>query len=76
MMKPLWAFQDYSSLYLVHKYVEGFTLEEVLKEHIFTEDEAKYVIIGLINIIERLHQQKFALTELSPKNILINKKTG
>jgi serine/threonine protein kinase len=48
----------------------------VLNNHTLSEDEAKYIILGLINIIEKSHQQKFALTELSPLNIIIDKKTG
>ena len=72
----MFAFQDYSSLYLVHSFSEYFTLEEVIMEHMFEQDEAKYVIMGLINIIERLHQRKYALCQLNPKNIVIDRKTG
>lgn len=61
-MQPLFAFQDYSSLYLVYEYIEGFKLSEVLREHVLSEDEAKYIVIGLVTVIEKLHQQKFAIT--------------
>lgn len=63
-------------MYIVYPFIDGFTLEEVLREHVLTEDEAEYIVLGLINIIERLHQQKFAITELSPQNIIIDRKTG
>lgn len=76
MIQPLFAFQDYSSLYLVNNFIDGFTLEEVLLYHTFTADEAKYIVMGLINIIERSHQQKFAITELCPNNIIFDRKTG
>ena len=62
MIQPLFAFQDYSSLYLVKSFIDGVTLEEVLNHHTLNEDEAKYIVLGLINIIEKSHQQKFAIT--------------
>lgn len=76
LIEPLYAFQDYSSLYLVTEFIDGFTLEEVLKYHVLSEEEAKYVIVGLVTMLEKIHQQKFILAELCPKNIIVDRKTG
>lgn len=34
----LYAFQDYQYLYMVFKYIDGFTLDTVFKYHKFSED--------------------------------------
>jgi hypothetical protein len=33
----LFVFQDYQYLYMIYEYVEGFTMDSVLKYHAFTE---------------------------------------
>lgn len=72
----LFAFQDYQYLYMVYDQIEGFTLDTVLKQHVFTEDETKYVVAVLIQVMEFFHEHKYSLTELSPEHLIVEKQTG
>ncbi len=45
------AFQDYQYLYMVFKKVDGFTLDTVFKHHMFTEEETKYVVAVMIQVM-------------------------
>ena len=47
----MFVFQDTYNLYMCLKHVEGFTLEDIMKVHVFTESETKFVICSLIKII-------------------------
>lgn len=47
----MFAFQDAQNLYMCMKYVEGHTLEDIMKFHVFTESETKFVVCSLIKII-------------------------
>ena len=78
IIKVYFAFQDYENLYLVSEALDSLSFEQILYSHDFTEDEeeAQYVITGLISIIEYVHSHNFAITELSPSNIHIDINTG
>ena len=51
----LFSFQDYQFLYMVYEHVEGFTLDSVLRHHVFNEEETKYVVAVLIQVMEFFH---------------------
>ena len=67
----LFAFQDYQFLYMVYAYVDGFTLDTVLRHHSFNEEETKYVVAVLIQVMEFFHDHKYALTELQPEHFIV-----
>jgi serine/threonine protein kinase len=52
------------------------SFEYLLQHHIFTENESRYVVAALLSIIDYVHRQGFAITELSPANIHIDIRTG
>jgi hypothetical protein len=61
---------------MVYEHVEGFTLDSVLKNHVFNEEETKYVVAVVVQILEYFHEQNVALTELAPDHFVVEKKTG
>ncbi len=67
MLKTYFAFQDYEYLYLVCEYFSAYSLMEVMKVHEFSENETKYIASALISVIEEIHGQGYAITQLSPK---------
>ena len=56
------------------KYVEGYTLEDIMKVHVFSESETKFVICSLIRIIEGLHSLGYSLVSLDPHTIIFDTK--
>lgn len=67
LLKTYFAFQDYEYLYLVSEYFSAYPLMEVMKVHEFSENETKYITSALISVIEEIHGQGYAITQLSPK---------
>jgi hypothetical protein len=40
---------------MVYEHVEGFTLDSVLRNHVFNEEETKYVVAVVVQILEYFH---------------------
>ncbi len=61
---------------MVYEHVEGFTLDTVLKNHVFNEEETKYVVAVVIQILEYFHEKNVALTELAPEHFVVERGSG
>jgi len=72
------SYEDDESVFLVLEMVEGGTLEEKLKHNPLglQMDQAKNIVLQLLRAVEHLHDRSLVHVDISPKNILIDEKTG
>lgn len=76
IIKVLHAFQDQEYLYLVTEPIDPLPFELLIHQHPFSEDQIRYIASALVSVLEDVHSQGYALTELSPSNILFDRTTG
>lgn len=57
--------------YVVMDYVDGEDLENVLKRHTFSEEEAKSIFIAILNGIDAIHKANLIHRDLKPANIYL-----
>jgi serine/threonine protein kinase len=76
IIKVYLAFQDQQFLYLVTEALDSVSFETLLEEHCFSEDETRYVVSTLLGILDYVHARGYALTQLSPKDICFDRRTG
>jgi serine/threonine protein kinase len=69
-----YAFQDLNFLYLAVELVPGGDLDYHLRKRKFKEEQAKFIIASIILGLEYLHNNNIIHRNLTPSNILIDKK--
>ena len=57
-------------LFIAMEYVEGNTLTEVLKQHVFTEDELLDILEGMASALQALNDAKIVHRDIKPSNIM------
>lgn len=62
--------------HIVSEYLEGITLEQKIREQyrnnqVFTHDEAKKIILPVLDGLEELHKNNFVHRDIKPSNIML-----
>ncbi len=64
-------FSENNQLYLVQEYIEGETLDQILrKQGVWTEQQVKELLISLLPVLQFIHQQNVIHRDLKPDNII------
>ena len=65
--------EDGDRLIIIEEYVQGRSLDDVLKERCLTEEEAKKIIVQICEILKPLHDHKPAIIhrDIKPSNIIM-----
>ena len=72
IIKFLQKFQDVDNIYYVFELVEGGDLYDyVLKKKRLTEDESRFVMRQLLDVVGYLHSQHILHRDLKPENIMV-----
>jgi serine/threonine protein kinase len=69
-------FEANSTAYMIMNYVEGITLEQYLRSKggRITFDQALEIMMPVLDALREVHEEGFMHRDISPDNILINKK--
>ncbi len=63
---------DRGLLFIAMEYVEGDTLQEILKKQIFREDELLDILEAMASALQALHDAKIVHRDIKPSNIMQN----
>ena len=66
--------EDDGKLIVIEKYIEGKSLEEILEERLFDEQEAAELIVQLCGILKPLHSHdpKIIHRDIKPSNLILD----
>jgi len=75
IVRVLDCFEENDTAYIVMEFIDGATLEELLKENgKFEPDEALRIIMPLIRAIDEVHKNGIFHRDIAPDNIILTKK--
>lgn len=67
-------FEEQETAFIVMEYLEGVTLrEEIAERGVLTEEEARYVISPVLDVLEKIHGAEFLHRDVSPDNVMVLK---
>ncbi len=64
--------RDQDDIFIVSDFVQGMTLADFLKDHVFTADEAVQLCVTLATTLDHAHQAGVVHRDLKPANIMLD----